>query len=157
MSLSPTDLLRKFPLEAPPRWQVNSVHQKYLFRSCQAHRSLPCKGGSPGGILLFPLLLPLQKWSYRGDNEDSHPSVPLVPLWWCSFLCVRAGDSAAALPWLSQRWQGNLGWPKQDFQPRGLPPSLGLKRAQIFLLAASHRANYLGPLHAHEHGRNGIV
>lgn len=49
MSLSPTDLLWKFPPGAPPSWQVNSLHRKYLFRGCQAHQSLPRGGGSLGG------------------------------------------------------------------------------------------------------------
>lgn len=102
MSLSPTDLLWKFPLGAPPSWQVYSLHQKYLFRGCQAHQLLPWEGGGLGGIWLFPLLLPLQKWCFWGDNDFSHMPVPLVSLWHCSFLCVRSRNNAAAWPWDSQ-------------------------------------------------------
>lgn len=83
MSLSPTDLLWKFPLGAPPSWQVNSLHRKYLFRGCQAHQSLPGGGGGPGGILLFPFPLPLQNDFIESTTCLGHLSPLPAAAHWC--------------------------------------------------------------------------
>lgn len=133
MSLSPTDLLWKFPLGAPPRWQVNSLYQKYLFRGCQAHQSLPCKGGGPGeDSALPPPVAPAKMMLSRGQQGQPRacatcPSVMmLISLCqgWGQHCCLVLALTATSQP--HQRWEGNLGWPEQDFQPRGLLPSLEL-------------------------------
>lgn len=60
------------------------------------------------------------------------------------------GLALTATSQICQRWESNLNWPEQDFQPLGQHPAPGFKSTKTSTLPAihQHRANYLRPIQA---------